>query len=358
MTRTLHKKLAIIETGGSHDEVLKPQLLFLGDESVDVHLIIRREHYNRTRPYEGISGLLLLGEDVKSSDRIRHLRAILKYLSGHGIKNVIVNTAQGAFIRDLTLFAPRRLRFTGIAHNPQKLGRSFTQKLISRRIKKYFVLSDYILETVKEENPDLQPGVFYPVFFPPHSPSGNHDTLDVCIPGAVDLNRRDYNSLLNEMAREAPDSNIRFIFLGRCMRDDARAFRKNIEQIVHSSQIVFYDSFIPEDEFISTVANADLIMPLLTPGVPLFELYSKYKVTGAVNLAFGLRIPMLMHEALAHIEDFGKTAFFYQGNDLVENLNHLNRQRHTIVKKQKEMAKIQKFKFDFQKERYLGFLNL
>ena len=82
---------------------------------------------------------------------------------------------------------------------------------------------------------------------------------------------------------------------------------------------MFFDSFVPVDEFMKIIGGADLIMPLLTPEVPLYNLYSKYKVTGAVNLAFGLKIPMLMHHSLQHIEDFKKTAFFYPANKLTES---------------------------------------
>ena len=204
MSHTGKIKVAIIEAGGSHDEVIRSQLLFLEDENIEIHLIIRRLHFEKTGPYNTVHSTLILEKEEKLSDRVKNLRLILRYLADHSIYNVVINTAQGAFTRDLTLMAPRDLRFTGISHNPQKLGHSFTQKLISRRIKKYFVLSDFILENVKDQNPDLALDVFYPVFFPSTPLKSRNSMLNVCIPGAVDPLRRDYKSLLRAAAVALP----------------------------------------------------------------------------------------------------------------------------------------------------------
>ena len=164
MSQRENQHIAIIESGGSHDEVILPQLSFLIEEGKELHLIIRRNHFLRTGPYDPRIHILLLEEEEKITDRIRNLRMIVRYLKNHSVGQAIVNTAQGAFVRDFTFLAPRQLLLTGISHNPHKLNSSVTQKLISRRITKYFVLSDYILANVRKENPELTISAFYPVF--------------------------------------------------------------------------------------------------------------------------------------------------------------------------------------------------
>jgi hypothetical protein len=352
------KHIAILESGGSHEEVIHPQLNFLKDIGYEVHLILRRNHFERTGPYNQDIHIFLIEKEEKLTDRIKNLRSVIRYLSSYSITEIIINTAQGAFVRDFTLLAPGKLNLVGISHNPQKLKRSVTQKLISRRITKYLVLSDYILENVRNENPDLAIGSFYPVFYPPFDAETEKETLNVCIPGAVDLLRRDYPGLLDEIKKTPPDENIRFIFLGRCKKEDAMKFRHEFESIMPSGQFIFFDEFIPAETFLRYAGNADLILPLLTPAVPLFRLYSHYKVTGAVNLAFGLKIPMLMHSALENIEDFRKTSFFWNDGQLVNVLNRMNKSRNILTEKKLDIVNNPKFSYEFQKKKYLEFLGL
>ncbi len=358
MTGSEIHRVAIIETGGSHDEVILPQLMFLQDESLEIHLIMRRKHYERTGPFDKAIRCFLLEKENNIADRLKNLHTITRYLSDFRISDVIINTAQGAFIRDLSFLLSRDLNITGIAHNPQKLGRSFSQKLITRTIKKYFVLSDYILKNVQQENPGLTLTSFYPVFFPPFTKENHRDKLDICIPGAMDTQRRDYHGLLLELERSRPDENIRFVFLGRCQKDDALALRKKIESLLPPSQRLFFSEFIPVDEFMQYSGNASIILPLLTPSVPMFDLYRKYKVTGAMNIAFGLKIPMVLHEALLGIDDFAQSSFFYSEGEMISTINHLCLNREELAVKKHAILDMTKFSFEYQKKKYLDFLNL
>ncbi len=62
-----------------------------------------------------------------------------------GGRSVVFNTAEGNHVRDFSLIAPGGLLYAGFLHHTNKLGRSFTQRLISRRIRRYYVLMDYLL---------------------------------------------------------------------------------------------------------------------------------------------------------------------------------------------------------------------
>jgi len=82
-----------------------------------------------------------------------------------GISKVILNTAQGAHIRNLCLTSSGAVEFIGIIHTLKKFQGSYTQKVINRKIKKYFVLNDYFLEKIDPPK-EIRVSSFYPLRFP------------------------------------------------------------------------------------------------------------------------------------------------------------------------------------------------
>ncbi|MGC9341792.1 MAG: hypothetical protein ACP5E3_03755 [Bacteroidales bacterium] len=148
-------KVLILESGGSHDEILYSQFRFLKDSGFETHLIIREEHLERARTPREADFVISLARERGWRDRWKNLLTIRKYLRVKNINYLVINTCQGAFIRDLSLLLPRGINITGISHNPQKLNRSFNQKIINRKVKKYLVLSENILNNVQTMNPGL-----------------------------------------------------------------------------------------------------------------------------------------------------------------------------------------------------------
>ena len=78
-----------------------------------------------------------------------NLLNIRRYLIEKNIKEVIFNSADGIRIRNLLLFPfPKEMEFAGILHDSEKVIRSGNQKFINKKVKKYFVLNDYILDYI------------------------------------------------------------------------------------------------------------------------------------------------------------------------------------------------------------------
>ncbi len=351
------KSIALIETGGSHEEIIFPQLLFLKETAFETHVIIREDHFKRFRGYGQNEKYLLLKSDDTIFHKIINLFKILQYLKRHNIHDVIFNTAQGAFIRDLCLILPTGINVTGISHNPQKFGNSFTMKLISSRVKKFFVLNDYILDNLDNTNSAIKFESYYCVFFR-HSyvKPGDKSILNVVIPGSFDMKRRDYKFLLTSLSRTVLNPGIRFIFPGRSNSDESRAFFKDISNYLSGEQFIYFDEFLPEERFFRILYEADLILPLITPELPLYELYRKYKITGAFNLSFGLNIPLVMHSSFHSITDFQNSSIFFNDSNLIETLNNVYHNRVLIAQCAGEIEKNPKFSFEYQKKRYLNFL--
>jgi hypothetical protein len=348
--------IAILEAGGSHDEILYPQFRFLKDARIRTHLIIRNEHLLRIGAPGLADSIFSLETEKNWSGRWKNLISIRKYLLKNEITHLVINTCQGAFIRDLSPLLPRKLNITGISHNPHKLSKSFNQRIINRRVKKYLVLSDNILHRVRSMNPDLFLESFYAIFFPIPLTKKNNDIFTVSIPGAVDLKRRDYYHLLEELKVHPVSPGVKFVFLGRCKNNPALDFRESISSCLSQNQYLFFDEFIPEIEFLERVAQTDLILPLITPALKNFNLYRDYKLTGGINIALGYRIPLLLHKSLESNPDYESAGFFYHEGEMINDLNELSAKKVRIEEKKKRIEKELKFGYSFQQEKYLKFI--
>jgi hypothetical protein len=351
------KKIALMEMGGSHEEILQPQINWLKETDYQIFLIIRSKHFKRVSLDINPENVLAIEEDYNILKRWNNLKRIVGFLKKNHITNLVINTTQGAFIRDFSLICPS-INITGIAHNPQKIGKSFSQKIISKKVKKYLVLNDYILDHINRNNLSLSFNSFYPIKSFEISEHTKTDSLKVVIPGAVDMKRRDYYQIIDSQKTQLLDKNIKFIFLGKCKTEEAKLFRKEIEILLLKKQFEFFDEFIPDAKFNTILSSADLILPLITPRLDSFQLYKKYKISGAINLSFGMKIPMLMHESLKHIIDYQTSSIFYEEGKLFENLNKIIAHKEILEKKKFDIMQEKKFNLEFQKKQYLEFVLL
>ena len=352
------KSVAIIETGGSHEEIIYPQLIFLNAAGYTSHVILRNDHFLRFKGYGLNERYFLVSPFRTVFHKILTLIKIVRYLKKQNIQYIILNTSQGAFIRDLCMFLPSKINVTGISHNPQKFGNSFTMRMISSRVKKFFVLNDYILDNMYNCDPSIKFESLYPVFYNYNfKKSTINRFFNIVIPGAFDMNRRDYELLMKSLARTALHPEVKLVFLGRSNSKEASDYFQNLGNYISNEQFIYFHDFIPDEVFFKFICEADLILPLITPGIPLFELYKNYKISGAINLSFGFNIPMLMHSSLQSISDFRDTCIFYNENNLTETINNTFINRALITQCADNIKNNLKFNVEYQKNRYLTFIH-
>ena len=225
---------------------------------------------------------------------------------------------------------------------------STKQKYISKKLKKYFVLNDFIKENIETEKlTSNKIASYYPIFYPEFSsklqkPEGE---IWVTIPGVITFDKRDYEVF---KLWEIP-KNVKLIFLGRANNDDALQFIEEAKNYPSFSQMMFFNAFIPNEVFYDYVKQSDFILPLIHPTNAFFEYFLKYKITGSYNLAFGYKIPMLIEQSFSEIEDFKENAIFYDYKDTLALQKALNTE-------QIEIYKNPKWDFNFQKKKYLEFI--
>jgi len=317
--------LAFIELS-HHTDSIHSHLLFLKD-LFRIHLVINEW----ALPYIATSIPLASVRTLKVSGRSALAVAweTNKILRDLGPKLAFFHTAQGSILRALCFLLPRALPLMGLHHNPQKLIRyaSFSQSLISRRLKHYFVLADYIRENI---GPRLSPGIrvqdFYAVYA--EKPAGFREiprarALRVVVPGRVEQTRRDFFGLLSALEAKPLAEGVEIVVLGDGSKGQGPQLRERLRALGLDPHFHFFEGFVSEDDMASTLASCDAVLPLLHPGMPQFELFEKYKASGTFNLAYRYKKPLLLHQSLAGLKTYQGLCVGYEMGTLVDTLNDL-----------------------------------
>jgi glycosyltransferase involved in cell wall biosynthesis len=275
---------------------------------------------------------------------------------------VFFHTAQGNIVRELGFLLPRRYKFIGVHHNADKLirGRSFSQNLISRRMKHYFVLADYVKENLL---PLIPRNIFledvYTVYY--DKPEGFREIpktrkLRVAIPGAVEQSRRDFFGLLEALKKYPLSPEVEFVVLGNGRRGEGPALREQLKAAGLESHFTFFDAYVSAADMASYMASSDVLLPLMHPGMKYFTLFSQYKISGTYNWAYGYKKPMLMHQELHRLKTFHDVSIGYDMETLVETLNTLAQDPTPLAKITQNIQQDPRFDFAHQKRKYSDFV--
>ncbi|MGI9038990.1 MAG: hypothetical protein ACR2GQ_09010 [Gemmatimonadota bacterium] len=370
----------LVEFGHSHDVCLYSQGLILSRAGVRVHLVCAERLAPRLPGIEAVVDrieLLETGRDQVS--RRRRLRRARDFVAEMEADLVVLNSAQGAAVRDFLYFGhPTRPRFVGILHRVSRFHGSLTQWLISRKLAGYFVLDDHLLAQIPAGG---APPVasFYPIFFPdlpdpPASGAGeasDHSDTDaaravlpppkpegeiwITIPGSVELKRRDYAALfgLGDALRAHPG--VRFVLLGRSDpgRPDGVEIRRGIDATGVPERFHLFDQFVAPDVFQAWLRRSDLIMPLLHPRRPEFAYYGDRRVSFAFHVAAGWKIPLLADACFEESMDYCGNAVFYDATRMGSVLDDLPARLASV---RDRAFRDPKWTLEEQSARYLGLI--
>lgn len=353
------KKIALIELTSYHEECLYSQLQFLQDAGYDVTLITNPKNAESV-PYYGISMDRVKFYEPRASNfftkRVVNWLRLYKFLVNYGFEKIIFNTASSnKEVIALTKFLPKRIQCFGIIHNLKKLNSSTSQKIISQRIKNYYVLNDYLENSIKIENKEIRLHPFYPVFFPKYDPTEvlkKNNDIWICIPGELNYKRRDYALILSALENLDRVTAMKILILGKMNPESmvAKEFVNQVNALKLQSLIVTFDQFISNPVFHAYLQKSDYIM---APVSMKEKNYLNYKITGAYNLAFAYKKPLICPEELSVIPDLKANSLFYSdknslallfskisGGEITKDLNYDE----------------EKWNFNYQKKKYLNLL--
>lgn len=347
-------KVALLETGNSHDECLYAQVkIWNSTDNVHLTLVCNQKLKANVSSFNGVSSFHFVSVRSGLKQWIDMWR-LSRWIKRQKFNLVVINTAQGAVVKKLMMFLNgRKPKLFGILHNIVKVNSgSISQRLISNRLSGYFVLNDYLLHQLDNKKLTTKTAAFYPVIFPSFSevklpPKG--DETWVCIPGQVEMKRRDYAGFFDALERQKPVANLRFILLGRCAHahGDGAFVKQRITELGMEKQFMLWDEFISNELYHSIIRQSDFIMTLIHPEHISWQLYEG-QITGAYNLAIGYQKPLLLHRNFSQYADFKENAVFYTLSDLVSVLESL-----PAIKEVKVFQE-QKFGFDAQRSAYLS----
>ncbi len=348
------EKVALIEVNGSHDECLLLQINALKQANIYVILICTQVIIDRNSAFEALVDEFIIVDVTQKHKQVVH--TISAFLKQNKIDVAIFNTAQGAKVRDIALkLLFSKLKLVGIIHTTRKFEGSTTQKIINLKIKKYFLLSEFLFKKVKSPR-----GISIDYFYPNRFPKFNtirrkNETLTIAIIGGVERRRKDLDGFIT-MVEATKNEAIRFVFLGKSdpSCSEVQVLKAALEQTGLTNRVELYDSFVSQEEFDKQLQQSDALLPLVHPGTPSADQYFKNQVSGAVNVAFGYSIPLLIHAAYQNVDELQKRALFYDLENFVEVISSCKPQ---LVSIEEWMKNDDEMTHEVQEGRYLNFLN-
>ncbi|MDF0706415.1 hypothetical protein [Flagellimonas okinawensis] len=352
------KKAALIEFNSYHDECLYSQIKFLDSAGYSLTLVVSSQIKDRASEY------LDIPEDVITFDRshqknffsrISFLWKLKKQFKRRSLKKIIFNTASSRLeVILLSFILKRQTALFGILHNLKKVNHSFSQKLINRSIKNYFVLNDFLEDSIPLEDKSIRLQSFYPIFFPNYEetilkkPKGE---IWISIPGKLDFGRRDYYLVAEALQKTLSKSNLKILILGSTNSNDPRngKFIEFLQKNDLQEHFMTFDSFLDNDVFHDYLKKSDYILiPLNIIG----NNYAKHKIMGCYNQAFGYRKTLISPIGLSHIPDIDNHSILYDG---AKGLSMVLEQISQGKAEKKEYPE-SKWSFEAQKSNYINFL--
>ncbi len=342
--------VAVFEFNAHHDECLYSHLLMLKQRpDVKVYFICYYKFKDRIKYWDQIEDVLFIGRNQWGIGYLKIWRFLLK----NNISTFIFNSVYNPSVLRLIRFSGKRIKKYGVMHNCENFASKLTKGL-NKKMDGYFVLSDHLVDYVNE-NQSIRNKVqsFYTIFYPKLNDFAldkNEDELWITIPGSIEAKRRDYEWLLDSIAKENLNKNIKLIFLGKS-RLKSNHYRDDFEKIDSNHNCVFWDTFIGVEEFHSYIKKSDYILPLINENNEAFKFYDS-RISGAFNLAFGYKIPMILDNCFMKYEDLRDGSLFYDSNDsIVKLLNSLHK------KQEKGFYNLAKWEVEWQANRYWNFIS-
>ncbi|MEY4673599.1 MAG: hypothetical protein RL148_1383 [Planctomycetota bacterium] len=350
-----HNDIALLELHASHDECLWSQVAFcraMGSEPLVVcHPAIAARAPLllpgvETWPVEAEHGTL---------GRLRQMRSLVRRLQERGVRSVVVNTTSGPQVRDFVLAARSRFHLAGIAHHAGRLHGSATMRLMGIWLRDHFVLAEYVLAAAHAPR-GHRVSHFHPVHFPPtlHALAGPRQGFRIVVPGQVESKRRDYAGFFRALAGKDLPPDLEVVLLGRSAHKHGS--RVELEQCARecgiAQRIRWFDGFVDDATFYRELQLGSVVMPLVHPGTGNHESYRTEQVSGAFNLGWGFRVPLLVHRSLATLQPFADAALAYDLDSVAGLLAGLARDPEALRCEAERQASHPAFALQTQAARY------
>lgn len=192
---------------------------------------------------------------------------------------------------------------------------------------------------------------FYPLSYPSFNESIEKpsNTTWIGIVGGVEFRRKDLTGFI-KIAQLTP-KNVSFIFLGKSnpFSEDVIKFKQLCKASAIEDRVVLFEDIVKERLFDAYLKQMDGIFPLVHPETPSSEEYFSRQISGAINIAFSYKIPMMIHEEYRNWEDFKNGVVFYNLSNFSEKMIEFLTQLSDLKTALKNNPK---FSSDFQNQQF------
>lgn len=305
----------LIEFNAWHGECLEPQIEYLKAAGHTVEL------FCTCRNLSAVSQSALSGirhTELPTPKSIRNILLVWREIWRRRPDFVILNTAQGSEALKLSVLPmPKGVKFAGTIHNIRKLTSSLGQRIIDLRISGYYVIAKYLLTPLRQKT--AKPCQFYSPLGKPATAPISQSILKLkgtdtwlCIPGAIEYKRRDYDALLS-LAASPELKKVKFVLLCDKRKGDGPDFLRKIEERGLSDRFITFSSFVEPDIFDQHVRVSDYLLPLIDGKMAGGESYKTSKGSGTFTLSAAYGKTMLCDNFLKDIDDFDYPHLFYSG---------------------------------------------
>lgn len=276
----------------------------------------------------------------------------MRLLKKKKIDKAVFNTAQGGHVRNACLFSLfNKVEFIGVIHTIRKFQGSFTQHLINWKIKKYFVLGEFLASTALSHQSRSKIQSFYPLDFP----KGDYeierdDKLHISIIGSVESRRKDLNGFVSLV--EQSDESFHFHFLGKAdpTNEDVIKLKENLKRIECENRVELYENRVEFQKMDEILRKSIAILPLVHPNTPSADEYFSNQIPGGMSVALGYQIPLLMHVFFGTIQELQPASIYYSLENFSEALEQLQSEGETIRKRMNQYSSEEQYK------KYLEFI--
>jgi hypothetical protein len=355
------KNVALLELGGSHAECLHTQIHYLATNGYNVHIICDTRTWSRIVEKNLLAGFQIHSHGNSLFHQLALLLKVHWYIRRRRIFRLVFNTTEIIAIRNLFLIPfSKTMKLAGILHNAEKLvsGRSI-RYVVGKRMRKFFLLGEYLKEKFEPQT-GFKLSVFYPLYFPRFTVCPIEKSFGdfwITIPGGVNPQRKDFTGLLTCLLKEVLHPKIKLIFLGH---SDSETYPEIDELLTRTklrgTQITVFTGFVEYNLFHSYIAQSDLILPLIHPDTDSF--YGDARISGAFNLSFAYKIPLLVEESMRKWTDLQGASFYYKAENIVQAINSFAERKPEVEQMREAMRNDCRWKEEHLSRKYLEFIEL
>lgn len=228
---------------------------------------------------------------------------------------VAFNTATGPIVRDLlALIRPLGLATLGVFHDVAKVRSHRSTRLIARMLGARVMLAQHLSFAAEREIGLCFDHVHLLASGVRGQPDA--DVVTIAIPGTFGFGKKDAESLLALACDARLDPRVRFVLLGRFSREaDAAQWWQRCVALGADRRLTRFTDFVAQDEFNHQLQRSSAVLPLIHPGCDHYARFRGEKISGAVNLALGAHLPLVIHADLARQWCFGPIVSTYGSHD-------------------------------------------